>query len=480
MFWNKNITIKENKNIVIIGGGISGLVCGIYSLLEGNNVVIIEKKNQLGGKLNYSDYSNNFPKIILGKEELTILLDEMDIDSSIIEVFSEPLITYIDEEEEIKIPNSLNGLEEYLYSNSIDDKKVIKEFLSIIYQLKDYYKPYKKPYDLLKLLELNKEKKNIEVLRKIEKKYNEITINDFFNKFNSKKIKKLFVNVMPKHQSVSDLFVMLACYYNNNLCYFKNELLTKIIEKYKELGGKYLLNNEAKEFSFGKLNKVEKVVLDNGKTVEGDYFISAVDPYVCYNNLLKNKYNNRSYYLRYEDYMNNNVDNRLIICFQSNKEFAYNNIILKVEDLKLNTTSVEEINIVFKNKYIYCVIPQTYNDYDYLKIIKNKKFLYEENEKNIVALLKKEIERRYSGCILKHVETIDPTKVEEKMFSYRGALKGFVSTPKGQYINVLGIVPNLKNVFLSSSWLQYDGGILNAIISGKFSAMRVEREKKNE
>ena len=62
MFWNKNITIKENKNIVIIGGGISGLVCGIYSLLEGNNVVIIEKKNQLGGKLNYSDYSNNFPK----------------------------------------------------------------------------------------------------------------------------------------------------------------------------------------------------------------------------------------------------------------------------------------------------------------------------------------------------------------------------------------------------------------------------------
>ena len=95
-------------------------------------------------------------------------------------------------------------------------------------------------------------------------------------------------------------------------------------------------------------------------------------------------------------------------------------------------------------------------------------------------LLKKEIERRYSGCILKHVETIDPTKVEEKMFSYRGALKGFVSTPKGQYINVLGMVPNLKNVFLSSSWLQSDGGILNAIISGKFSAMRVEREKKNE
>ena len=48
---------------------------------------------------------------------------------------------------------------------------------------------------------------------------------------------------------------------------------------------------------------------------------------------MKNKYNNRSYYLRYEDYMNYNVDNRLIICFQSNKEFAYNNKIKVIHKL---------------------------------------------------------------------------------------------------------------------------------------------------
>lgn len=479
MFWNRK-KINRNTEIVIIGGGISGLVSGIYNLMNGNNVVIIEKNDTLGGKLQYSKYSKNFPKIVDGRIELMALLNEMQIDSNIVEPITEPLITYIDDEEIVEFPKTLNLLEEYLYSNCIDDKKKIKEFLSAIYQVKNNYKLFKKPYDLLSIFELGKEKKKTEVIRKIEKKYSTITIEHFFRKFNSSKIRELFTKIMSPNNSVSSLFLMLGSYYNNNLCYWKNDILELIIERYKELGGKYLLNKEAKEFAYSKLNRAYQVILDDARVISGDYFVSALDPYITYGKLLKNKFNNRSFYLRYEDYMNYHVDNRLIVCFETDKEFEYNNIVVDVNDIKINTSFIKNIKIVRNNKFIYCVINQNYNDYDYLKVLQSRKNLLEDNEKNIARDVKKIIEERFKNYSFKYKEIIDSISIENKMNCYRGALKGFISTPNGQHIYVNGVIPNLRNVFLSSAWLNSSGGILDAIISGKFSAERIEKEIENE
>ena len=39
------------KNIIIIGGGISGLTAGIFAQKQGYNSIIIEKHNEVGGNL---------------------------------------------------------------------------------------------------------------------------------------------------------------------------------------------------------------------------------------------------------------------------------------------------------------------------------------------------------------------------------------------------------------------------------------------
>ena len=75
--WKKiKTTIKiYQKKIVIIGGGLSGLITGIYLLNRGADVTIVEKNNTLGGKVNYL-INENYPFTIYNKSEFLSVLNE--------------------------------------------------------------------------------------------------------------------------------------------------------------------------------------------------------------------------------------------------------------------------------------------------------------------------------------------------------------------------------------------------------------------
>lgn len=68
---------KINKNIAVIGGGISGITCAAELNQKGYHVVIFEKENQLGGKLLSLSEKLIDPKLI--KEEI-IKLEELGIE----------------------------------------------------------------------------------------------------------------------------------------------------------------------------------------------------------------------------------------------------------------------------------------------------------------------------------------------------------------------------------------------------------------
>lgn len=449
MFWkknketnNNNIT-KINKKIIIIGGGLSGLISGIHCLLKGMDVTLIEKNSQLGGKLAIPKHED-YPYLIYNKTKFTDLLNEINISITL----NNHLI--LD-----NITSNYNDFIKFLYDNSIDDDNTINQFCDEL------------------LRQINNKKPN--------NKYEKISIKDYVLSFNSETIKNKLLSLLPNDLSVSVLYKYLSLYLKGEIALYDSSITNKIINKYTELGGKYLLNKEVEKFTFDKKNIVSNVILKDNSIIEGDYFISAIDPNYTLSVLLNNKF---TYVLNllYKDYMNYKMDYRISFLFAINKPFEYNNISVLSNELKVNSSKVDYIT--FKksqnNKYIYCEIYQNYDDYDYLKIIIDKGSLYQEAKKKLIKEIIDIFNNNFKDYKITYKDIVTLLDVNKNYNSFRGTYNAFLETPKNSKINGTCNIKNLKNVFLCSPVLLYTGGITNSLLIGKQSVKILEEAIKNE
>lgn len=481
MFWSKNIN-KNNKKIIIIGGGLSGLCAGIQALKKGHEVIIIEKESQIGGKfitLN-NDLFRYYPKYVNGKTELFYLLKDLEVDCNKYLINNEILIDYINlNNERFTIYNNFEDFKQWLYTYSINDDKKIKELLRLIEDVMSSIKVKGSDNKLFYFNESNSIKYENRLIKKLFNRFDNYSIANYFECFNSKIIKEVLCSVISDKNSMSSFIMHLSYHFNKDTIILKSELIEELVQKYKELSGKILLSKTVKEFSFDKMNHVDKVILEDKNVIEGDYFISTIDPYFTYEQLLKKRFGNRKLFLRYEDFINYEVDYRQIYAFAINKDFHYDSVICQTSNLKINTSFVSNIKFIkglCKNT-IFCEIKQNNNDYDYLKIISERKSLNSDNHQKNIKEINKIFKNYFPEYSISYKESFNMLDLEN---SFRGAMKGFINTPNGKTMNVDGIISGLNNVMISSSWLRGDGGILNAIVEGKFCIERLEKVIQNE
>lgn len=476
MFWNRkrptSIAPKEEK-IIVIGGGVSGLFSGIHGLKKGYNVTIIEKENILGGKLSISKY-NDYPFIIYGKDEFNSLLNEIGID--LFDVDNNYKLSIYTNDCYYQIPNNIEQFETMLFSYSIDDDKYIKEFINDIKQAQKTKVLYEAPYEYLSFMQKNKQSSNSGIIEKLTNKYNKISIKKYITNIHSKHIINIFSNIIPTDLTVSSLIFYLGNYFNNNIKVLNIDLINTLRSVFLDLGGKLLLNKEVVELQYDYMNHVSSALLSDKSIIDGDYFVCSCDPKHCYEKLLKGKFKNRKFYMRYEDYMTYEVDNKMIIKFSLNKPFEYDQINLNVEGLKVNTTNINYL--IFKkvedSNYLYCELKQNFNDFDYIKVLKQKGYL-NDNDKKIVKEIIKIFNNNFSNYNINVVESINSIDIENKFYCYRGYFEGYIDKPNINKIIVDGKIDGLKNVFLAPSILSSSGGILNAMITGKFSIYNIKK-----
>lgn len=476
--------MENKKEIVIIGSGVAGLSAGIFCLKEGFKVTIIEKNDYSGGKNgNFSQHPllKMYPKEIIGSSneyETNRLFDDLDIKVAFKN--NDILYLYKEKDRELNIYKDITKLFNELLEYSEGDESRIIDLINLIKQGSLYYINSEKPEEMYRFFEYGKQKKKNNVNDKIIKKYQKITIKEYFESFNSAIIKGAFTNILPSYCSVSSLICYLGYLTNDNIKYINNDLNDELYRKYIELGGKLLFKKEAKEIAFDRLNYVSSIVLNDETKVTGDYFISAVDPIFTYNTLLKKKYSDRKLFLKINNHFDYSLNRKFIVCFLMNEELNINDIILKANEFGFNTQRFDCLNFKTNGKYLFCILNQNKNDYDYLKIILDKPMVFKKICGDLVDLIINTFKLNFPKTKISFVDVITPIDLEKEYLCYEGYTSGFLDTPKGINFMCDLNVASINNLFLASSLLSQNGGITNAMINGKFSVLKMIRMIKNE
>ncbi|MDB8802417.1 FAD-dependent oxidoreductase [Romboutsia sp. 1001216sp1] len=105
-------------DLIIIGGGASGIICAIEAYKKGiKNILLIEKDNVLGGSLNLSYYNISKQRYITGKTYEKFLLKELE--KCEIDIKLDTMVIKIEDENKVLCTNPANGIEKIKGKNII-------------------------------------------------------------------------------------------------------------------------------------------------------------------------------------------------------------------------------------------------------------------------------------------------------------------------------------------------------------------------
>ena len=467
----------DEKKVIILGGGISGLVSGIFAQMKGYNSKIYEKNSEVGGL-----FLNSNVKYMYYSDELKEIYDSIGLEN----IFTNE-IEFLIQYKDIKLFKDEKKLEEELIKKSVFDEKRIKKFIEILVNAKEMTLFYEKPYDALSFIEPIKYKSKMKINDKIYKKYHSISIEKYFADFESKDIINLMYSIFPKKTSMYKLIFVLAMFISNRLLRLdvdSSVIIDKLKNKYLELGGKIETNKNAISIDVQK-GKAMGVWFEKNHYVNADYVISAIDIKYLFSNLLKNKYQDRILDIKFKDfnsYPTYSVLNFEFLIKESDKlPIAFSDDISRI---KIGSANVDKL--AFSNKgngLISCSIHQNSEEYVYWTLFNKDPNAYKKEINRIFELVKNELER-----ILKErfniisnarmIKYMTPLDYEAKFNCYRGSVFGFGLNDSGVLISHNGRIKEVQNIYLSSQWLSEYSAVLGAITNAYYSIIRLEYDKK--
>ena len=476
--------MSENTNrISIIGGGISGLVSAIFAQIKGYNSIIYEKNNEVGGlvckaNLKKAEYNESF-LYFYKSDELKCLYEKIGLDE-IEENENEFYLQY----KGFKLYRDLKKLEEELIRISFLDTKRIKAFIKLVEEAKDMCLFYEKPSDCFTLLEPLKYSKIMKVNSKIYNKYHSISLEKYFKDFESKEIKSLFELVLPKKSSMYSLLFILGMYASNKLVRIKmnsNEMINRLKNKYLSLGGSIECNKTLESVNIEKGKIIGLNFIDN-TFVHSDKVIFAMDIKYVYDVILKKKFKDKKLEYKFEDYKSYPINSLLSFDFALKDKLEEVPYIFAsdISRVKIASSNIDKLSFINRgNNLITCNILQSNEDYVYWKLMSKNGALYKKEINKIFDIVEENLKRILKNDFgininIKQSEYIGPIEFENKYNSYRGCLFGFALDSSAKIIEHNPRIESLSNAYFATQWMSIPGGIMNAIINGYYSILRIE------
>jgi phytoene dehydrogenase-like protein len=489
------------KKIIIIGGGVAGLSAGIHAQQYGFESIIYEKHSVVGGQCTGWDrkgyHIDGCIHWLTGTKKGSDLYDTwVNVgalgDTEIIQL--DNFGTYEVEGVTLTLWKDLGRLQREWSELSPVDAPLIEELVRDIRAVQSMDMPAKMPISMLPLKELLALGKAMKSAGGVMNKSGKISCGEYAERYQHPALRKLFQFSMPEGYSIAAFIFSMGTFTSGNGAVPKDgskAMALRMEKRYKELGGKVVTNTSVEEIIV-KNNQAAGVRFLDGTTEKADYVIASNDVKITFDRLLKGKYQDKKFEMRYNNPTDYGLPTSIQIAFgiaADLKDYP-NTLIFGTEPYEIGGNQYNELGI--KN-YAYepsfapqgCTlvissISQTDKDYLYWERLAQDKTLYKKEKERIANLLLERVVKRYPELTDKItvLDVATPMTYHRYTGAYHGAWMSFMMTPKSKSMMHSGKIKGLKNCYLTGQWLEPPGGLPVAVTTGKFTILRICKEEK--
>ena len=465
---------KDQYDVIIIGAGIGGLVCGCYLAKAGLKVLIVEKNQKPGGYCTSFERDGfRFDSCVHSLEgfgengKLFFLSNELNLWNYLKIIRVDPSDTFFIEDKNFSLWNNYNKTIYNLQEIFPNERKNIFSFLNWIKSV-SFFELYRKYINLTAK----------ELL-------------DIF--FLDKYLKKIFYAFcrnygVPIENLLAINFVLFLKEYIFDNGYYPyggmQALPNALVLKFKEYGGKLLLNSYVSKIIFKDDKAIGAVV--NKNILLGKKIVSACDLTNTLLKLIGKEYIPKKILKTIKNYIY--TTSVFLVYLGFKKSFLFkglNNWFFKDWDFDFRFNEIFSKNKIYAGDFLLTQAPysESKGKTAFITInvnYKTKKFWKFNKDKLSIKLIKN-LEKLFPNIKnnIEFFESVSPLDLEKITENKKGTLHGWVSTFKQlENISMLRYF-SPKNIFFVGHWIFYvgHGGIPAVVENARITAKKIIDKK---
>lgn len=478
------------KKVVIIGGGIAGLSSGIYLQMNGFDTQILEMNNEFGGSCERFEqgefsFEGNF-EYVLGTKPNELYGDLWK------ELFAFDFkeISYFDVFASIQLGNGS------VFEFYADPERLLSEvrkfspedvgdFEVLLNSTKALIKtniPYKKPREVLNLIDYAKLYMREKDFFKLYNEWVNVSVDDFCKRLNSEELKiVLRLICKEKTQPMFDLLILLAGLFGKALGYPKGgsfDIVRNLKKRYLDLGGQLSLGRKVSNFIIND-NVLTGIKLACETRIHADIVVSTVDAYDTFFRLLDEKVVKDDLKRMFKHCKFDEPLFKVFVGTSMDFKFKLRKIVYQIDKpVNIdNENAQEKIEVVLfddrqglapKGKTSLVInIRTSYKYWENLKVEGLEKY-NNEKEKATLEILGF-FDEKFEGFTqnVEELKVVTPVDFYERTNNYLGSYWGWKKTIKSLNNNIGKKSYDLDNFYFAGKWVKPIGGLHDLALTGR-------------
>ncbi|MFH1878244.1 MAG: NAD(P)/FAD-dependent oxidoreductase [Candidatus Omnitrophota bacterium] len=463
---------KEQYDVVIIGSGVAGLVCGCYLAKKGLSILIIEKHNKVGGyctsftRMGYSfDVAVHYLGSLRPGGVLNKILSDISLENEIVFNRIDPCDKIIMPDHVVLVRNNTNGTRESFKQAFFHESANIDKFFDFMIK-EDFQTIY---------------------LKTVKRTFTEL-LDSFFRDSRLKStISVLLGNIGLPPSRVSALtasilfreYVFDPGYYpSGGMQCFSNALL----KRFTGYGGEVLLSKEVKKIETEN-RKIKGVALDNGGYIFSNMVISNADALLTLGKMLDCGYTGG-----FDALERMEISQSAFVCYFGVDSKIEKAISPKCTTWYFNTYDMETCYgkpitpACEKLNYAVITYPSAHSgnlgsiDKSTVQILMGAKYDDERNWSSVKHMISRKIIAFVADIIpdinrfIKYTTIATPYDFYRYTYNHAGAMYGWAALQNQIKQSILAHATPIENLFLVGHWVTNgfgQSGIPAVALSGK-------------